>query len=582
VKTYCNPINIQYKYQHFKNHASREAADPTLVLFKGKYYLFASMSAGFYYSDDLVNWNYHENYNLELYRYAPDVRQVGEYLYFCASDYGKNCTFFRSKDPLSDDFEPFSSPFPFWDPDIFTDDDGHVYFFWGCSNDKPIYGVEMDPKTMRPVGKKQAVIAAKPYEHGFERAIYPGRKKVARTFFMKIVMGLVNFGKDKNMPFFEGAFVSKFNGKYYLQYAAPATTESVYADGVYVADKPLGPYTFQEHNPFSSRVRGFITGAGHGSTIADKHGNLWHASTMSICVNDRYERRVGLFPAGIDCDGYLFCNQNFADYPLRIPEGKFDPLRISPKWMLLSYKKEAAASSSMPGHPPCLALNEDIRSWWCAQGGKGQWYKLDLQGDYDVNAIQINFADNETPAFDVPASKRSGIATGHRYIAPNERLYTRYLLEGGIDGETWITLVDKSQAETDLSHDYLVFDSPPHVRFLRITVNELPYPQNFALSGFRVFGKGKDKKPSIVGKASAAFPDEMTVRLEWEKASGAIGYNIRLGIAPDKLYTSYQVYEETNVLITTLNKGQGYCICIDSFNENGVTNGETVTLRSNV
>lgn len=53
-----------------------------------------------------------------------------------------------------------------------------------------------------------------------------------------------------------------------------------------------------------------MTGAGHGSTIADKYGNYWHASTMRISVNHDFERRVGLFPAGFDKDGVLFCNQN--------------------------------------------------------------------------------------------------------------------------------------------------------------------------------------------------------------------------------------------------------------------------------
>ena len=35
-------------------------------------------------------------------------------------------------------------------------------------------------------------------------------------------------------------------------------------------------------------------------------------------------RRVGLFPAGFDKDGVLFCNQNFASYPHRIPAGRLD------------------------------------------------------------------------------------------------------------------------------------------------------------------------------------------------------------------------------------------------------------------
>ena len=60
--TYCNPLDLGYRYQHMKEGPRtagfREGADPTLVYFKGKYYLFVSMSAGFWYSDDLLNWEF--------------------------------------------------------------------------------------------------------------------------------------------------------------------------------------------------------------------------------------------------------------------------------------------------------------------------------------------------------------------------------------------------------------------------------------------------------------------------------------------------------------------------------------------
>ena len=44
-------------------------------------------------------------------------------------------------------------------------------------------------------------------------------------------------------PYIEGAWMNKFNGKYYLQYACPGTQYNIYADGVYVGDSPLGPFT---------------------------------------------------------------------------------------------------------------------------------------------------------------------------------------------------------------------------------------------------------------------------------------------------------------------------------------------------
>lgn len=119
-------------------YAFREGADPTLVFFKGTYYLFVSMSAGFFYSKDLLQWNFHPDPNLLVYDYAPDVRQVEGYLYFCASRRHKNCPILRSADPLNQKFEEVAAPFPFWDPDLFQDEDGKLFLHWGCTNTEPM------------------------------------------------------------------------------------------------------------------------------------------------------------------------------------------------------------------------------------------------------------------------------------------------------------------------------------------------------------------------------------------------------------------------------------------------------------
>ena len=74
METYCNPLDLGYRYQHMKEGERiagfREGADPTLVYFKGKYYLFVSMSAGFWYSDDLLHWDFHADPDLLIYDYA--------------------------------------------------------------------------------------------------------------------------------------------------------------------------------------------------------------------------------------------------------------------------------------------------------------------------------------------------------------------------------------------------------------------------------------------------------------------------------------------------------------------------------
>ena len=106
MKYYCNPMNLEYRYQFFETpeengklcKVSREAADPSLILFKGKYYLFPSMTAGFYTSEELVDWEFHKfKSDMPVYDYAPDVRAAGEYMYFSASKLDENCSLFQDK-----------------------------------------------------------------------------------------------------------------------------------------------------------------------------------------------------------------------------------------------------------------------------------------------------------------------------------------------------------------------------------------------------------------------------------------------------------------------------------------------------
>ena len=296
------------------------------------------------------------------------------------------------------------------------------------SNTSPIWGVELDPGTMTPIGEKKELVFGREETNGYER---PGDNGVVNREASVLYRSLKPFYDETTgelhlppqmaqapginsealtamfgaigKPYIEGVFMTKHNGIYYLQYACPGTQFNTYCDGVYTAKSPLGPFTQQQSNPFSAKPGGFITGAGHGSTIADRYGNWWHAATMRISVNHDFERRVGLFPAGFDKDGVLFCNQNFADYPHEIPTGRFDAAAQQPAWMLLSYKKPVTASSTAADSAPALAVNEDCRSWWSAGSAQsGEWLCVDLGQASDVRAIQVNLAD-EKLVVDFPA-----------------------------------------------------------------------------------------------------------------------------------------------------------------------------------
>ena len=60
----------------------------------------------------------------------------------------------------------------------------------------------------------------------------------------------------------------------------------------------------------------------------------------------------------------------------------------------------------------------------------------------------------------------------------------------------------------------------------------------------------------------------------------AQGYYIRFGIAPDELYTHYQVMGDRlgdePVHIGCLNRGTAYYVTVDAYNEAGVTPGQVV------
>ena len=63
---------------------------------------------------------------------------------------------------------------------------------------------------------------------------------------------------------------------------------------------------------------------------------------------------------------------------------------------------------------------------------------------------------------------------------------------------------------------------------------------------------------------------------------GAVGYNVRWGIAPTKLYQTYQRFadEGTTLELRALDVGQQYWAAIESFDENGVSRlSETVPVR---
>jgi xylan 1,4-beta-xylosidase len=539
-QTFCNPLNISYRFTLDKP-SRRAAADPVIVLYKDNYYLFATASGGYWYSKDLLKWTFVTTKDLPFEKDAPAAAVINGSLYYMPIN---SHIIYKTDDPVSGKWERYTTTFPLaiGDPDFFQDTDGKVYLYYGCTNNDYLYAIELDVNNkLTPIGKPVKVLRGDPATRGWER---PG-----------------DYNTSTERPWTEAPWVTKHNGKYYYQYSAPGTQYKSYADGYFVANSPLGPFTYAQSSPFSAKPEGFINGAGHAATFMDKYGNYWRVVTMVISVKHMFERRLGLFPVTFDKDDNMVAHTEFGDYPMVMPDHKIkDVSELFPGWMMLSYKKTAEASSSLETNPPALAVNEEIRDYWSAKtGDKGEWLSVDLGSVSTVNAVQLNFAENNTQLFG-----RDGIVA------------QQYLLQYSTDKKTWKTLADKTNNQEDLTHQYHVLKIPVKARYLKVTNYRVP-GGTFAISGFRVFGTGNSAKPAKVNSFDVVrdASDARNVKLNWKKQANAIGYNIRFGVDKDKLNRVYQVYGDTELTIRSLNKDQKYWFAIDAFGENGVTKGDT-------
>ena len=543
-QTICNPIDLTYRFC-LDEPSRREAADPTIIPFKGKYYLFASKSGGYWYSDDLIDWTFIETAEIPTEEYAPTVVEIKDTLYFLASSNEKS-TIYKSADPLSGKWEVALEELeiPVWDPAFFLDDDNRLFLYWGCSNENPLYGVEVDyNNNFSFIGETKELFYPNPTQNGWE------------------VPGDYNTKTDTS-PWIEGSWMNKHNGTYYLQYSGPGTEYKSYADAVYTSDSPLGPFTLAEHNPFAYRPEGFAAAAGHGSTFKDAYGNYWHIGTTTISVKHMFERRLVLYPTFFDEEGNMYATTKFGDYPYIIPDKKIESFDdIFPGWMLLSYNKKVEVSSAIDSLPATNMNDEDIRTYWAAKTGNDTEYaSIDLGKAYDVYGVQINFAEHNTEIY----GRQKGI-------------YHKYVVEYSNDNTNWSMLIDKSGNLTDNTHQYTQLNEKVNCQYLRIKNLEVA-SGNFALSGFRVFGLGDGEVPSMPNnfKITRNSEDKRQVTLTWEKSKDAIGYNISYGIDKDKLYHNYIVYGDTELQINTLNVNKAYSFAIEAFNENGVAEKGTI------
>ncbi|MGL6268849.1 MAG: family 43 glycosylhydrolase, partial [Chitinophagaceae bacterium] len=320
-------------YNSGDNISYRSGADPAVVEFRGEYYMFVTRSHGYWHSKDLAEWEFitPQNWYFEGSN-APAAHNYKDSVLYVTGNPSGNMSILYTDNPKKGDWK--STPgilYDLQDPDLFIDDDGQAYMFWGSSNTYPMRGKKLNKdRHFHPEGETHELFKLDMDKHGWERF---GENHADTTL----------------KGYMEGAWLTKHNGKYYMQYAAPGTEFNVYGDGVYMADHPLGPYTYAPNNPVSYKPGGFMNGAGHGSTVIGPGGNYWHFASMSLSYNVNWERRLCMYPTFFDKDGLMYCNTNFGDYPHFAPAEKGKQGAFT-GWMLVSYKKPVKVSSEKEEH----------------------------------------------------------------------------------------------------------------------------------------------------------------------------------------------------------------------------------------
>jgi hypothetical protein len=583
-RTYANPVDVDYRYnfeQINEQISYRTGADPVIVRHQDAYYLFMTLADGYWRSTNLLDWTFITPSRWPLTSVvAPAAISDGDRLLLMPATtrpdpilvsrdpaHGQLDFLTRRMPPLpvpiaedpgrwhQGDPQPERVPPGPWDPALFKDDDGRWYLYWGSSNQYPLFGIELDlrdadsQQRVRYIGKPRALIQLEPVQHGWER------------------FGPDHTGEGKP-TYIEGAWMTKQGGRYYLQYGAPGTEFNVYATGTYVSNNPLGPFEYAPYNPVGYKPGGFVHGAGHGNTFQDEYGNWWNTGTPWIGYNWTFERRIALFPAAFSQDGQMSVNTRFADFPNYMPAGKItDPESLFTGWMLLSYRKPATASSILGEFSAAHVTDEDPRTFWVAASNEvGQTLTVDLGARKTLRAVQVNFAD---------------YLSGRYRDAPD--IYTEFRLESSLDGKRWQPLATTGSERRDRPNAYFQLPTAVPARYVRYVHGHVG-AAHLAISDLRVFGDAGGSAPDAPANTKAARTELRMMTVSWQRVARAVGYNVRWGLAPDRLNLCYQVFADrgTSLDVRALNAGVDYFVAVEAFDENGVSAlGKIVSVPAN-
>lgn len=460
LPTYSNPLALDYlptpPGSTPQTSDPFSGADPAVEFFNGKWYLAATTNL-LWHSTDLRHW---VPVPLSLSGgparsiVAPALLAHDGYLYLAGNYTG----LYRSKDPARG-FEyvgefsyqpPWTKRPNFFDLALFKDDDARIYAYFAGGDVRGVYGVELDPANLtRLKGEPVHLFRFNP-AHVWER------------------FGDAN--EAANWSWIEGPWMTRHQGRYYLQYSGAGTRWKTYAVGLYTGSNPLGPFRYDSRSPLLRDKGGLLNGTGHHCTVKGPGGSYWvFYHVLYANQPGSWDRRLAMDPAGFDANGN-FVILGPSEAPQFAPGVRPQPWRgnSTGSLPLTLGRYTHTATSSAPGRDSRYALDNNVRTWWApAPTDEHPMLEIDLLHQYDIDSTRILFASGGD---------------------------WRYRIEVSSDAVSWRTALDRTTTARNRDVDFEPI-APVAARYLRLILAGGPPSASPGILEFTVFGKGAAPMP---------------------------------------------------------------------------------------
>lgn len=375
-------------------------ADPSLLQHDGQNYFYATLdpwggrTLGCWQSPDFKQWTFRTlNWPTKeacvsstaggAMVWAPSVVRAANGKFFMYVSVGSEVWVGRAENPLgpwadANGGKPlipgnYKPGFHMIDAEAFVDDDGSGYLYWGSG----------------------------------------WNWKNGRCFAVKLKSDMVTFdGEPRDVTpgnYFEGPFMFKHAGRYYLSYSQGVTIADTYQVHYAIGESPLGPFTEASNSPIlvTDSSRHVVSPGHHAMFSRDGHDYIaYHRHSVPYVKGEAF-RQTCIDELRFTADGLI---------------EKVTPTHTGPAFAKRDTAKRFAATATASSeldasHSASLVLDDNYATRWApASDAKDGWLQLDLGREQTVDHVELR---------------------------PEYAWKTyRFALEISSDGKTWSSLAD--------------------------------------------------------------------------------------------------------------------------------------------